>query len=149
MPITLTLPDGKELQVPDGATGADAARAIGKRLAEAAVAVRLDGVALDLSRPLHAGSLEVITAASEEGRHVLRHSAAHILAQAVLGLFDGATFAIGPPIEDGFYYDLLHRQATITWIVLALVSTILALGMSWGHLRAAWSGQATVDEIDR
>jgi drug/metabolite transporter (DMT)-like permease len=48
-----------------------------------------------------------------------------------------------------FYYDLLHRQATITWIVLALVSTVLALGMSWGHLRAAWSGQATVDEIDR
>jgi drug/metabolite transporter (DMT)-like permease len=48
-----------------------------------------------------------------------------------------------------FYYDLLHRQTTITWIVLALVSTVLALGMSWGHLRAAWSGQATVDEIDR
>ena len=47
-----------------------------------------------------------------------------------------------------FYYDLLHRQTTITWIVLALVSAILALGMSWGHLRAAWSGQATVDEID-
>lgn len=47
-----------------------------------------------------------------------------------------------------FYYDLLHRQTTITWIVLALVSAVLALGMSWGHLRAAWSGQATVDEID-
>lgn len=105
MPITLTLPDGKELQVPDGATGADAARAIGKRLAAAAVAVRLDGVALDLSRPLHPGALEVITDASEDGRHVLRHSAAHVLAQAVLGLFEGATFAIGPPIEDGFYYD--------------------------------------------
>lgn len=47
-----------------------------------------------------------------------------------------------------FYYDLLHRQTTVTWIVLALVSTILALGMSWGHLRAAWSGQASVDQID-
>lgn len=47
-----------------------------------------------------------------------------------------------------FYYDLLHRQATITWIVLALVSTLLALGMSWGHLRASWSGQTTVDQID-
>ena len=47
-----------------------------------------------------------------------------------------------------FYYDLLHRQATITWIVLALVSTVLALGMSWGHLRASWSGQTTVDQID-
>ena len=48
-----------------------------------------------------------------------------------------------------FYYDLLHRQTTITWIVLALVSAVLALGMSWSHLRAAWSGQATVDEVDR
>ena len=47
-----------------------------------------------------------------------------------------------------FYYDLLHRQATVTWIVLALVSTLLALGMSWGHLRASWSGQTTVDQID-
>jgi len=47
-----------------------------------------------------------------------------------------------------FYYDLLHRQVTITWIVLALVSTVLAVGMSWGHLRAAWSGQTTVDQID-
>ena len=47
-----------------------------------------------------------------------------------------------------FFYDLLHRQATITWIVLALVAAVLALGMSWGHLRAAWSGQATVDDVD-
>ena len=47
-----------------------------------------------------------------------------------------------------FYYDLLHRQTTITWIVLALVSAVLALGMSWSHLRAAWSGQATVDDVD-
>ena len=106
MTLTLTLPDGKTLDLPDGSTGADAARAIGMRLAEAAVAVRLDGAELDLSRPLpHSGALQVITGDSEDGRHVLRHSAAHILAQAVLGLFEGATFAIGPPIEDGFYYD--------------------------------------------
>ena len=106
MSLTLTLPDGKTLDLPEGSTGADAARKIGRRLAEAAVAVRLNGVALDLSRPLpHSGALQVITVDSEEGRHVLRHSAAHVLAQAVLGLFEGATFAIGPPIEDGFYYD--------------------------------------------
>src|SRR3990172_8910157 len=106
MSLTLTLPDGKTLDLPEGSTGADAARKIGRRLAEAAVAVRLNGVALDLSRPLpYSGALEVITVDSEEGRHVLRHSAAHVLAQAVLGLFEGATFAIGPPIEDGFYYD--------------------------------------------
>ncbi len=106
MPLTVTLPDGKELRLADGATGADAALAIGKRLAAAAVAVRLDGAELDLNRPLPTGGrLEVITAESEAGRHVLRHSAAHVLAQAVLGLFDGATFAIGPAIDDGFYYD--------------------------------------------
>jgi threonyl-tRNA synthetase len=102
----LTLPDGKVLEVEDGATGLDAALVIGPRLAKAAVAVKVDGDAFDLSRPLpESGRLEVVTAATEEGRHILRHSAAHILAQAVLHLFPEATFAIGPPIEDGFYYD--------------------------------------------
>ncbi len=106
MAITLTLPDGASLEVPDGSTGLDAARAIGPRLADAAVAVTLDGVPYDLSRPLPGpGRFGVVTAASEQGRHVLRHSAAHVMAQAVLGLFEGATFAIGPAIEDGFYYD--------------------------------------------
>ncbi|MBU1494718.1 MAG: threonine--tRNA ligase [Actinobacteria bacterium] len=106
MAITLTLPDGSPLRLPDGATGYEAAVAIGPRLAEAALAVTLDGVARDLHAPVpESGTLEVVTAASEEGRHILRHSAAHILAQAVLGMFEGATFAIGPAIEDGFYYD--------------------------------------------
>ena len=106
MTMTLTLPDGTALDLPDGATGLDAARSIGPRLADAAVAVTLDGVAYDLTRPLPGGgAFAVVTAATDEGRHVLRHSAAHIMAQAVLGLFDGATFAIGPAIEDGFYYD--------------------------------------------
>ena len=106
MTIRLTLPDGGSLELPDGATGLDAARQIGPRLASAAVAVKVDDVEYDLGRPLPgAGRFAVITAATEEGRHVLRHSAAHMMAQAVLGLFDGATFAIGPAIEDGFYYD--------------------------------------------
>jgi len=82
------------------------AQAIGPRLAKAAVAVKVDGVAYDLTRPLpHGGDLEVITEATDEGRSILRHSAAHVLAQAVLSLHEGATFAIGPPIQDGFYYD--------------------------------------------
>ena len=106
MPITITLPDGSSLQLEAGATGATAARAIGRRLAEAAVAVRVDGELRDLSTPLADGaSLAVITADADEGRAVLRHSAAHIMAQAVLGLFPGAQYAIGPAIEDGFYYD--------------------------------------------
>ncbi|MCH7586233.1 MAG: TGS domain-containing protein, partial [Acidobacteria bacterium] len=104
--ITVSLPDGTPLELDDGATGLDAARAIGARLAEAAVAVVVDGNERDLTRELPDGAtLSVITKDSEPGRHVLRHSAAHIMAQAVLDLFDGATFAIGPAIEDGFYYD--------------------------------------------
>jgi threonyl-tRNA synthetase len=106
MPITLHLPDGSPLALPEGATGADAARAIGRRLAEAAVAVKVDGTLRDLDVPLPDGAtIEIVTADSETGRHVMRHSAAHVMAQAVLDLYEGATFAIGPPIEDGFYYD--------------------------------------------
>ena len=91
---------------PSGVTGREAARAIGPRLEAAAVAVSLDGIPLDLDRPLPGdGEFAVITAGSEEGRSVIRHSAAHIMAQATLNLFAGATFAIGPPITDGFYYD--------------------------------------------
>ena len=106
MSIQLTLPDGTTARHPFGATGREAARAIGERLAAAAVAVSLDGGLLDLDRPLPGdGAFAVITEESEEGRSVLRHSAAHILAQAVLNLFAGANFAIGPAIADGFYYD--------------------------------------------
>ena len=106
MSITMTLPDGSPLVLEDGATGLDAARAIGPRLAGAAVAVAVDGTLLDLSAPLPGeGTLAVVTGDTEEGRHVIRHSAAHIMAQAVLDLFAGARFAIGPAIEDGFYYD--------------------------------------------
>jgi threonyl-tRNA synthetase len=106
VPIELRLPDGSIVEHAEGVTGLEVAEAIGPRLAKAAVAVRLDGTLYDLSRELpHGGEVEVVTESSEEGRSVLRHSAAHVLAQAVLGLFEGATFAIGPAIEDGFYYD--------------------------------------------
>jgi threonyl-tRNA synthetase len=106
MPLTVTLPDGTALELADGASGADAAAAIGAGLARAAVAVKVDGEMKDLSAPLPDGAaLQVVTDATEEGRHVIRHSTAHVMAQAVLDLFPGSTFAIGPPIEDGFYYD--------------------------------------------
>ena len=106
MSVQLTLPDGSLVRHPPGTTGREAARAIGPRLEAAAVAVSLDGIPLDLDRPLPGdGEFAVITAGSEEGLSVLRHSAAHIMAQAALNLFAGATFAIGPAIADGFYYD--------------------------------------------
>ncbi len=104
--LHLTLPDGTELDLPDGATGGDAAAAIGPRLAKAALAVTVDGAGHDLAACLpETGELRVVTAASDEGRELLRHSTAHVLAQAVCDLFPGARYAIGPPVEDGFYYD--------------------------------------------
>ena len=106
MSIVIRLPDGSSVEHPDGVTGLDVARKIGERLAKAAVAVRLDGELMDLTRPLPSGgSIEVVTDTTDDGRSVLRHSAAHVLAQAVLRLHEDATFAIGPPIADGFYYD--------------------------------------------
>ena len=104
--ITVHLPDGSPRHLPAGSTGADLAAIIGRGLAKAAVAVEVDGQPEDLSAPLPDGAnVAVITADSDAGRHVLRHSTAHVLAQAVTQLWPGAHYAIGPAIDDGFYYD--------------------------------------------
>ena len=104
--ITVTLPDGSSRSLPEGSTAADLASSIGRGLAKAAVAAIVDGREVDLSTPLPDGAgVSVVTADSEEGRYVLRHSTAHVMAQAVCDLFPGAKYAIGPPIADGFYYD--------------------------------------------
>ncbi|MEZ5261411.1 MAG: threonine--tRNA ligase [Acidimicrobiia bacterium] len=104
--ITITLPDGSQRSLPEGSTGTDLAASIGSRLAKAAVIVNVDGVERDLRDPLPDGAtVAVITAEHERGLYTIRHSTAHVLAQAVLDLFPGATFAIGPPVENGFYYD--------------------------------------------
>ena len=106
MAVRLTLPDGSARDYEGGVTAADVAAAIGPGLAKAAVAARFDGDLIDLDRRLERdGLIEIVTENTEGGRHVLRHSAAHVMAQAVLDLFPGAKFAIGPPITDGFYYD--------------------------------------------
>ncbi len=104
--VTVALPDGSSKTLPLAATGADLAASIGKRLAKDALVVEVDGELRDLERPLPEGAeVRVVTAASDQGREVLRHSTAHVLAQAVLDLFPGTKFAIGPAIENGFYYD--------------------------------------------
>ena len=104
--ITVYLPDGSERELPAGATALDLAESIGARLAKAAVAAAVDGTETDLTRPLPDGStVAIITDSSPEGRHVLRHSTSHVMAQAVTRLFPGAKFSIGPAIENGFYYD--------------------------------------------
>jgi threonyl-tRNA synthetase len=105
------LPDGRKLDLPDDATGTDAAVAIGPGLARAALAVKLGGEVRDLARPLPhnsgaAGALEIITDRSgQDALDVVRHDTAHVLAAAVMELYPGVKISIGPPIENGFYYD--------------------------------------------
>jgi len=104
--LTISLPDGSTRELPVGSTAGDLAAAIGSRLAKAAVIAEVNGVERDLVWPLDDGdTVSIITETSERGLFTLRHSTTHVLAQAVLDLFPGATFAIGPPIENGFYYD--------------------------------------------
>jgi len=104
--VNVTLPDGTELELADGATGADGAAAIGAGLARAALAVRQNGEVRDLARPLVPGEpLEIITPSSDGALDVIRHDAAHVLAAAVMDLYPGVKISIGPPIENGFYYD--------------------------------------------
>jgi len=104
--VNVTLPDGTELELADDATGADAAAAIGPGLARAALAVRQNSEVRDLARPLVGGApLEIITAKTPGALDVIRHDAAHVLAAAVMELYPGVKISIGPPIENGFYYD--------------------------------------------
>ncbi|HXW39504.1 MAG TPA: threonine--tRNA ligase [Acidimicrobiales bacterium] len=104
--VTVRLPDGSTKEFESGTTARQLAESIGPRLAKAALAATLDGRQVDLETPLEDGAqVAVITADSETGRAILRHSTAHVLAEAVLRLWPGAYFAIGPVIEDGFYYD--------------------------------------------
>jgi threonyl-tRNA synthetase len=100
------LPDGRPLELPDGATGADAAAAIGAGLARAALAVEVEDEVRDLSRPLPEDAhIAIVTDKSPKALELIRHDAAHVLATAVLELYPGVKISIGPPIEDGFYYD--------------------------------------------
>jgi threonyl-tRNA synthetase len=120
MAVKVTLPDGKALELPDGATGADAAAAIGPGLARAALAVAVsqapdDGTEVrDLARPLPDGAkLSIITAKSgEQALELIRHDAAHVLAAAVMELYEGVKISIGPAIAEGFYYDFEFPAGT-------------------------------------
>ncbi len=107
--MRVVLPDSSELELPEGATGLDAAAAIGPKLAEQAVLVRSNGRVQDLRAPLEDGQpIQILTtrdADDPDALAVLRHSAAHLLAEAVRRLYPGVKIAIGPPIENGFYYD--------------------------------------------
>src|SRR5262245_51331934 len=107
--MKIVLPDSSELELAHGSTGLDAARAIGPKLAEQAVLARVNGSTRDLRLPLADGeSVHFLTtrdAQDPDALYVLRHSTAHLLAEAVMRLHPGVKIAIGPPIADGFYYD--------------------------------------------
>lgn len=108
--LTLRLPDGSTRQVPEGSRPRDVAESIGKRLAQAAVAAKVNGVVVDLDRELSNGAGEVafqiLTDKDKEALDVLRHSCAHVMARAVMRLFPGVQLAFGPTIDNGFYYDI-------------------------------------------
>jgi threonyl-tRNA synthetase len=108
--LTLRLPDGSIKEVPEGTRPRDVAQSIGKRLAQAAVAAKVNGAIVDLDAELSSGNgditFQILTDKDPEALEVLRHSSAHIMARAVMRLFPGVQLAFGPPLENGFYYDI-------------------------------------------
>jgi threonyl-tRNA synthetase len=110
--VNVTLPDGTPLELADGATGADAAAAIGAGLARAALAIEQDGQVRDLGAPLVEGPIRIITKRDPEALELIRHDTAHVLATAALELYPGVKISIGPPIDTGFYYDFEFPEGT-------------------------------------
>src|SRR5579863_3950867 len=110
--IHISLKDGKVLDLPRGTTGAEVAKSISPRLASAALVARADGELVDLSRPIERDAkLEILTEKDPDALFVFRHSAAHLLAAAVLELFPDVKLGIGPPIETGFFYEFERAES--------------------------------------
>jgi threonyl-tRNA synthetase len=110
LPVRITLPDGSELKFESAVSGAEIAAGIGPGLAKAALAARVDGQLWDLSRPIEQDAeVSLVTAKDDEALELMRHDAAHVMAQAVQELFPGTQVTIGPAIENGFYYDFARE----------------------------------------
>jgi threonyl-tRNA synthetase len=138
--MRVVLPDSSELELPEGATGLDAAAAIGPKLAEQAVLVRSNGRVQDLRAPLEDGQpIQILTTRDKDDPDalaVLRHSAAHLMAEAVRRLYPGVKIAIGPPVENGFYYDFEFPEPIGEDALERIEEEIrreLAEGRSWGR----------------
>ncbi len=109
--ISVKLPDGSERSLEDGSRGLDLAENISKSLAKKSVAMVLDGTLTDLTDPLHDGAVvEIVTRDDERALELIRHDAAHVMAEAVQELFPGTQVTIGPVIEDGFFYDFARNE---------------------------------------
>ncbi len=109
-PVSLTFPDGSVREYAAGATGRDVAESISKSLAKKAVAITLDGELRDLSDPVVSGKLEIVTRSDARALELIRHDAAHVMAEAVQELWPGTQVTIGPVIENGFYYDFAKAE---------------------------------------
>src|SRR5216117_2684265 len=142
--MKVLLPDNSELELREGASGLEAARAIGPKLAEQAVLVRSNGRVKDLRLPLDEGEqIQILTTRDKDdpdALSVLRHSAAHLLAEAVRRLYPGTKIAIGPPIENGFYYDFEFPEPIGEDALEQIEEEIgreLAEGRSWNRKEVA------------
>ena len=110
--MNIVLPDGSNKELADGSTVADVAASIGAGLAKAALAGIVNDQPVDLSAPVAEGdSVAIVTAKSDEGLELLRHSTAHVMAAALVDLYGDVQFGVGPAIEDGFYYDVKLDRA--------------------------------------
>ena len=109
-PVSLTFPDGSVREYPAGSTGRDVAEAISKSLAKKAVAIALDGELRDLSDPVSDGRIEIVTRDDDRALELIRHDAAHVMAEAVQELWPGTQVTIGPVIDNGFYYDFAKNE---------------------------------------
>lgn len=113
--ITITFPDGTEKKFPEGITGREIAESISMGLAREALSITLDGEIMDLNRPIReSGSITINTWETDDGKYTFWHSSAHVLAEAIQELYPDAKFGIGPPIENGFYYDIDFGGETIS-----------------------------------
>src|SRR3990167_6163632 len=109
--ISVKLPDGTERKFKKGSTPLQVAESIGRKLAKDAVAAKVDGKPVDLTVPLESDcELVILTFADREGKEVFWHSTTHLMAQAVKQLFPEVKLAIGPPVDEGFYYDFERKQ---------------------------------------
>ena len=149
--ITITFPDGAQRQFAAGTTGADIAESISKSLAKKAIAVKLDGELTDLAEPITLDrKIEIITRQSEEALELIRHDAAHVMAEAVQSLFPGTQVTIGPVIENGFYYDFFRNEPFSTEDfekIEAKMREIIARNAAF--VKEVWSRDQTKAHFDK
>lgn len=149
--ISLSLPDGKILTFATPVTGLEVAASIGVGLAKAALAIKLNGKLFDLSRNIeNDASIEIITRKSPEALELIRHDAAHVMAEAVQELFPGTQVTIGPAIENGYYYDFARNQPFTTEDFAAIESKMREIvGRNAPFTREVWTREQAISYFEK